>query len=58
MKEEDRWALALVEVRQAQAVDLPVMRLEGEVREALECLRGRAHDVCHSAAEHTRRLIG
>ncbi len=55
---DDRRALALVEMGQAQPFHLAVVGLEGEVGKALEGLRGRAHDLGHGAGEHTRRLIG
>ena len=47
MEEHDRLPLALVEVGQAEAVELAVVRGEREVREALEQLVGGADRVGH-----------
>jgi hypothetical protein len=45
VKEDDGGAVALVEVGEAEAVDLAVARLEGEVGKSLEPLLGRALDI-------------
>lgn len=58
MEEDHRCALALVEVRKAQPVDLAIAGLEGKVGKSLQHLIGGAHRVGHIAAEHTPRLIG
>jgi len=47
MKEDDRCAVALVDVRQPKAVVLTVRRLEREVREAFQQLVGCSHSVGH-----------
>ena len=51
-------AVALVDVGQAQAVDLPVARLPFEAGEALEQLVGRADRVGHGASMFTRSSSG
>lgn len=45
MKEDDRASLALVEVSEAEAIDLAVVGRERELREFLEQLIGGAHGV-------------
>jgi hypothetical protein len=56
VEEDDRRALALVEVREAQPLDLAVPGLEREIREPLEALLGGAVGVRHPAAAIARAV--
>jgi hypothetical protein len=57
VEEDDRLALALVEMGQPQAVDLAVDRLERVARQALQQLFRRAYEVnAHPAP--SRRCLG
>jgi hypothetical protein len=56
--EQHRYALALVEMGQAQPVDLAVMGREGEVRKARERILRCAHRLGHLLRQHIPRRIG
>jgi hypothetical protein len=53
VEEDDRRALALVEVREAQPLDLAVPGLEREIREPLEALLGGALGNALASPIHT-----
>ncbi len=58
MHENDRLTFALVEMGQAQAVHIAIVRGKGKVGQPLQQLIGCAHGVGHPVWQHIRVSIG